>query len=102
MHPKHQIPRPWRERTNTRSDRRVNRREPAGSYHEVRSLVEVVLVADKEDRSNSSLERILMETDEFLKDYDQTYGKPPPLTPEERERLDAEIRNYLRRGHHSK
>jgi hypothetical protein len=65
-------------------------------------MMEIDMSEPKKAHSTDSLEKILRETDEFLRDYDQTYGKPPALTPEERERLDAEIHNYLRRGHHSK
>ena len=56
--------------------------------------------ADKKDHSTGSLEKILRETDEFLKEYDAKYGKPRPLSPEEAEELETEIRHYLRRGRH--
>jgi len=61
---------------------------------------EIDMNEPKKAPSTDSLEKILRETDEFLRDYDQKHGKPPPLTPEERERLDGEIRHYLRRGRH--
>jgi len=62
--------------------------------------MEIDMSADKKDHSTGSLEKILRETDEFLKDYDAKYGKPPPLSPQEVEQLESEIRNYLRRGRH--
>ena len=54
----------------------------------------------KKDHSTGSLEKTLRDTDEFLRDYDQKYGKPKALSPEEAEELETEIRHYLRRGRH--
>ena len=57
----------------------------------------------KKDHSTDLLEKRDREFREFLADYDQKFGKPKQgLLPEEQEGLEAEIRHYLRRGHHPK
>ena len=51
---------------------------------------------DKTDHSIESIKQMMAEVDQILKKHDAKYGKPPPLSEEEQDRMNTEIRNYHR------
>lgn len=55
---------------------------------------------DKMVHSTESLRQMIEEVDQILKEHDAKYGKPPPLSEEDQDRLNTEVRNYHRmKGH---
>ena len=46
--------------------------------------------------SIESIKQMMAEVDQVLKEHDAKYGKPPPLSEEEQDRMNTEIRNYHR------
>ena len=55
--------------------------------------------------TNPKPETRATETDDFLRrsrafmeEYERIHGESPALTPDEQDRLEAELRNYRRRG----
>lgn len=52
---------------------------------------------DKTIHSTESIRQMIEEVDQILKQLDAKYGKPPPLSEEEQDRMNTEIRNYHRR-----
>jgi hypothetical protein len=43
---------------------------------------------------------MIEEVDQILKEHDAKYGKPPPLSEEDQDRLNTEVRNYHRQKGH--